>query len=208
MTSTIVDAVIVLIIAISGFLAYARGFTRETLAIGGWIVAAGAAFYFAPFVEPLIAEVPFVGDFLRSSCTLSILAAFAVSFAAVLVLLSIVTPLISSLILDSPLGALDRGFGFLFGVARGVALVAVLYLLYGLIVPQDQRLAAVDEARTVALIADAAAALEAAAPKEVPPFIATRIDRLMGVCGAAPALPGAPTTAPTTAPGAAPVTGG
>ena len=98
MTAAIADAAILLIIAISAFLAYARGLTREALAIGGWVVAALGAFFFAPFVEPLIAEIPVVGDFLRSSCTLSLLAAFAVCFAAILILLSIVTPLISSVV--------------------------------------------------------------------------------------------------------------
>jgi membrane protein required for colicin V production len=187
MTAAIADAAILLIIAISAFLAYARGLTREALAIGGWIVAALAAFFFAPFVEPLIAEVPWLGDFLRSSCTLSLLAAFAACFAAVLILLSIVTPIISGVILDSALGPFDRGLGFLFGVARGVALVAVLYLLYGLLVPENQRIAALEEAQSIGLISDAAQALQENAPQELPPFIATRIDRLMGACG--PAAP-------------------
>ena len=193
MTAAIADAAILLIVAISGFLAYARGLTREALAIGGWVVAALGAFFFAPFVEPLIAEVPYLGDFLRSSCTLSLLAAFAVAFAAILILLSIVTPLISSVILDSALGPFDRGLGFLFGVARGVILVAVLYLLYGLLVPVDQRIAALEEAHSIALIADAAELLRANAPTELPPFIGERIDRLMGVCGPADAGPGVAT---------------
>ncbi len=185
MTAALADAAILLIVAISAFLAYARGLTREALAIGGWVIAALGAFFFAPFIEPLIGEIPVLGAFLRSSCTLSMLAAFALCFAVILILLSIVTPLISSVVLDSALGPFDRGLGFLFGVARGVALVAVLYLLYGLAVPETQRVAALEQARSIALIADAAETLRAAAPQELPPFIGQRIDRLMGVCGSA-----------------------
>ena len=185
MTATIVDAVILLIVLISGMLAYARGFTREALAIAGWIVAAFGAFYFAPFLEPLIREIPVVGDFLRSSCTLSVLTAFAVSFAIILVLISIFTPLISGAILESAIGPIDRGLGFLFGVARGVVLVAVLYLLYDLLVPLEQRVEAVEAARSVALIGDAAEVIRANAPARVPDWLGARIDGLMGACGGA-----------------------
>jgi membrane protein required for colicin V production len=185
MTSTLVDAVILLIIVISGMLAYARGFTREALAIAGWIVAAFGAFYFAPFLEPLIREIPVVGDFLRSSCTLSILAAFAVAFAIVLVLISIFTPLISGAILESALGPIDRGLGFLFGAARGLVLVAVLYLLYDLLVPLDQRVAAVDAARSASFIEETAEIIRANAPQEAPEWLGSRIDRLVGACGEA-----------------------
>ena len=183
MTFTLVDAVVLLVVLISGMLAFARGFTREALALAGWIVAAFGAFYFAPFLEPLIREVPVVGEFLRSSCTLSVLAAFAIAFAIILVLISIFTPLISSAILDSALGPLDRGLGFLFGVARGVLLVAVLYLLYDLLVPLDQRVEMVDGAQSMVLIGDAAEAIRANAPTRAPDWLGARIDRLMGVCG-------------------------
>jgi membrane protein required for colicin V production len=192
MTASIVDAVILLVVLISGMLAYARGFTREALAIAGWIVAALGAFYFAPFLEPLIREIPVVGEFLRSSCTLSVLAAFAAAFAIILVLISIFTPLISGAILESALGPIDRGLGFLFGAARGVVLVAVLYLLYDLLVPLDQRLVAVDDARSIAFIEDAAETIRANAPETAPDWLGQRIDRLVGACGeAAPAGNGA-----------------
>jgi membrane protein required for colicin V production len=183
MTFTLVDAVVLLIVAVSAFLAYARGFTREALAIGGWIAAALGAFFFAPFLEPLIGELPLVGGFLRSSCTLSILAAFAVAFAAILVLLAIFTPLLSNAVRDSAIGALDKGLGFLFGVARGVALAAVLFLLYDLLVPPDQRIAAIDGAQSVRLVAEAAGLIRENAPEETPQWLGARIDRLMGACG-------------------------
>jgi membrane protein required for colicin V production len=192
----VTDAVVLVIVAISGFLAYARGLTREALAIGGWVVAALVSFFLAPFVEPLIREVPVVGDFLRSSCTLSVLAAFAAVFAGVLILLSIFTPIVSGLVLDSILGPVDRGLGFLFGVARGVVLVAVLYLLYDLLVPPDQRLEAIDAARSIALISDTAERLRAVAPAELPDWLGARIDRLVGACGGATPVPGATASAP------------
>jgi membrane protein required for colicin V production len=182
---TITDAVVLLIILISAFLAYARGLTREMLAIGGWVVAALVAFYFAPFLEPLVREIPVVGGFLRSSCTLSALASFVAVFALALMLLAIFTPLVSGLVRDGVLGPIDRSLGFVFGAARGVVLVAVLFMLYDLVAPTDQRLADIDNARSLALIGETAELLKAHAPTEVPHWLAVRIDRLTGSCGGA-----------------------
>ena len=49
MNFTYVDAIVGVITLLSAFLAYNRGFTRELFAIGGWILAAFAAFYFRPY---------------------------------------------------------------------------------------------------------------------------------------------------------------
>jgi membrane protein required for colicin V production len=183
MAVTITDAVVLLIVLISAGLAFSRGLTREVLAIGGWVVAALAAFYFAPFVEPLIREIPVVGSFLRSSCTLSALASFVAMFALVLMLLAIFTPLVSGLVRDSAIGPIDKGLGFIFGATRGLVLVAVLYMLYDLVAPADQRLADIDNAQSVRLIGDTADLLRANAPTEIPPWLARRIDGLTGGCG-------------------------
>lgn len=186
MSFTIADAVVALIVFVSGFLAYARGVTREALAIGGWIVAGLASFYLAPFVEPLMAEIPYAGDYLRSSCTLSILAAFAVVFAAMLLLLSIVTPVLSGLVRDTAvIGPIDAALGFLFGVARGLLVAAALYMIYDLVVPQNQRLAAIENAASGQMVRDVADKLRDSAPDAAPDWLTGRIDRLMGACGEA-----------------------
>ncbi|MGR3781759.1 MAG: CvpA family protein, partial [Albimonas sp.] len=39
MSFTIVDGVVLAVLALSGILAWSRGLTREALAIAGWIVA-------------------------------------------------------------------------------------------------------------------------------------------------------------------------
>ncbi|SEA14462.1 CvpA family protein [Rubrimonas cliftonensis] len=189
MAFTVVDLVVLGVVAVSGLLAYSRGLTREALAIGGWILAGLGAFFFAPLVEPLLREIPVVGDFLRTSCTLAMLAGFAVSFALILLLLAIFTPLVSGMVRESAIGPLDSAAGFLFGVARGVALVAVLYLLYDLVVPIEQRVEAIDGARSAVWLGDAAEAIRASAPETAPAWLTDRIDRLMGACGEPPATP-------------------
>jgi len=62
-----IDLGVVVIVLVSALLAYTRGFTRELFAIGGWILAALLAFYFAPLLEPLIRELPVIGGFLAKT---------------------------------------------------------------------------------------------------------------------------------------------
>ena len=78
---TIIDGVVALVIVLSALLAYGRGFIRELMAIVGWIAAAVLAFLFAPRVEPLVREIPVIGDFLADSCELSVIGAFALVLA-------------------------------------------------------------------------------------------------------------------------------
>ena len=56
--------------------------------------------------------------------------AFAAVFAIGLILASLFTPLLSSVVQRSALGGADQGLGFLFGVARGVILILVAFLVY------------------------------------------------------------------------------
>lgn len=147
---TYIDGAVALVIVISALLAYSRGFVREALAIAGWIGAAILAFVFAPQAVPLVRQLPVLGDFIGDSCELAILGGFAAVFAVALVVFAIFTPLFSGAVQRSALGPIDQGLGFLFGVARGVLLVAIAFFVYetvlaaqGLTVVEDSRAAAV-----------------------------------------------------------------
>lgn len=184
MDLTLADGAVALIVLVSALLAYNRGVTREALAIGGWVVAGLAAFYFAPMVSPLVLEIPVVANILRSSCTLTVLASFAIVFAGALLILSIFTPLLSSAVQDTILGPIDRALGFLFGLARGVLLIGVLYLLYDTLVNESERIAMIDQSFSHGFISDAADAIRVQAPTAMPEWLQTRIDQLMGECSA------------------------
>ncbi len=178
---TIFDGVVAGAILISAVLAYSRGFVREVMSIAGWIAAAVVAFIFAPDVVPLLNEVPYVGDFIGDSCELGILASFAAVFVLSLVLISLFTPVFSSAVQNSPLGGLDAGLGFLFGVARGALLVVVALIAYDRIAG-DEPIAAVAESRTAAIFADAQASVEEQIPTEAPDWILSRYEQLTGTC--------------------------
>jgi membrane protein required for colicin V production len=180
---TIVDGVVALVIVVSAILAYSRGFVREVMSIAGWIVAAILAYMFAPKAEPLVREIPVLGNFLGDSCELAIIAAFAAVFALALVIVSIFAPLFSSAVQRSALGGLDQGLGFLFGVLRGLLLVAVALVVYDRAVT-GEAIPMVDNSRTAQVFASVQDSLNDQIPEDAPGWIVGRYEDLVGSCGA------------------------
>ncbi len=188
---TIVDGGVALVVIVSAILAYSRGFVREALSIAGWVAAAVVAFIFAPRVQPLIHEIPLVKDFLGESCELSIIAAFAAVFALTLVIVSIFTPLFSSAVQRSALGGLDQGLGFLFGVMRGLLLVAIALVVYDRVLSEP--IPMIDDSRSNKIFATSQESLNNSIPENAPAWIVQRYEELVGSCGA-------PVVAPVVAP--------
>lgn len=180
---TLVDAAVAVTVVVSAILAYSRGFVREALAILGWLAAAFLAFVMAPVAEPLVREIPYVGDILGDSCELTIIAAFAAVFAVVLMLTAFFTPLFSTLIRNSALGGLDQGLGFFFGVLRGFVLVAVALMVFQRAVPAGN-FAVVDNSRSAAVFARLQGSLADAVPDDAPNWIVRQYEALIGNCAA------------------------
>lgn len=180
---TIVDAVVAVVILLSAILAYSRGVVREILAIAGWVAAAVLAFIFAPQAEPLIKQIPVLDKFLGGSCELSVIAAFAAVFAVALIVMSIFTPLFSSAVQRSALGGVDQGLGFLFGVLRGILLVAVAFVAYDRAM-SGAGIPVVDNSQSAKVFASLQDRLNAEVPEDAPGWITARYQDLIGKCGA------------------------
>lgn len=178
---TIVDGVVALVIVISALLAYSRGFVREAMAIAGWIAAAVLAFIFAPQAEPLMAEIPVVGEFLSDSCELSLIGAFFAVLAVSLIIVSFFTPLFSTLVQRSALGGIDQGFGFFFGVLRGILLVTIAFFLYNVVIT-GQSFAMVDDSRSAEVFERLIGKVEDRNPEEALGWITGKYETLMGHC--------------------------
>ncbi|NPD13796.1 CvpA family protein [Xinfangfangia sp. D13-10-4-6] len=194
---TWVDGGAALIILLSAILAYSRGLVREGMAIVGWIGAAVVAFFFAGPAMPIVRELPVVGKFLADSCELSVVAAFAAVFAIALIVAALFTPLLSSIIQRSALSGIDQALGFLFGVVRGILLIAVAFIVYDRAL-SNSSIAAIDESRTAKVFANFQASIDGAIPSDAPGWIVARYNDLTNVCAgealpAAPAAPAAPT---------------
>ncbi len=180
---TIVDGIVAAIVVMSALLAYSRGLVREAMAIVGWIVAAILAFMFAAQVQPLVKELPVVGEFLSDSCELSIIAAFAAVFTVALLIVSLFTPLFSSLIQRSALGGLDQALGFFFGVARGILLVAIAFFVYETVITA-QDVAMIDDSRSAAVFSRFSGRIEEQNPEQALGWITAQYEQLVGVCDA------------------------
>lgn len=180
---TIIDGVVAGIIVISALLAYSRGVVREVMAIIGWIAAAIVAFIFADQVQPLVKEIPVVGGFLADSCELSVIGAFAIVFAVTLLVVSIFTPLFSHLVSRSVLGGLDQALGFLFGVARGILLVAIGFFVYDTVITA-QDIPMVDDSRSAAVFSRFTDKIEEQDPDQALGWITAQYEELVSNCDA------------------------
>lgn len=178
----IVDGVCLALIVVSAVLAWARGFVRELMSIAGWVIAAIAAFAFAPAVEPLMREIPILRDLIGSSCELGVLAGFVAVFAVALVIVSLFTPLLSGAVQNSAIGPLDQGAGLIFGVARGVLLIAIAFVVYDRVLGGTGGIPQIDASYTRALFAGVESQLAAALPADAPQWIAGQYERLVGGC--------------------------
>ena len=182
MDFTIIDGVVAIVIILSALLAYGRGLVREVMAIVGWIAAAVLGFMFAPRVEPLVREIPVVGDIIADSCELSVIGAFAIVFSIALIVMSLFTPLVSSLIRRSALGGLDQGLGFFFGVVRGLLLVAIAFFVYDTIMT-GQEFTIVDESRSAAVFGRFTGDIQEQEPEQALGWITQQYENLVGSCG-------------------------
>ncbi len=158
----ILDIVLVGIMLISGFLALMRGFVREVFAIvswGGAVVAAYIAFDYEPLRQ-------LASQYIESE-TFSRLVIVGAVFLVTLVIFSLITMKLADWILDSGIGALDRTLGFVFGLARGLLLVAVAYIFFIYWIPQDQFPKWVSQAKTLRTIDHTSTYIIAVLPNEI-----------------------------------------
>jgi len=126
-----VDIVIPGIIAISALFSLLRGFVKEALSLLGWLAASWIALTFAQdFADLLLTGI--------SAPSVRVVVSFTILFVVTLVVTALVNRLAGSLVSKTGLSGTDRMIGMIFGIARGVVLVAVLVLLAGMTtMPQD-----------------------------------------------------------------------
>ena len=186
---TLIDGIAALVIVVSALLAYSRGLVREAMAIAGWIGATILAFLFADIAVPLVRQVPMVGDFIGDSCELSIIAGFAAVFAVALLVVSIFTPLFSSVVQRSALNGPDQALGFLFGVVRGVLLVAVAFFVYQTVL-STQDIAMIEDSRSARIFNRFGGTLEEREPEAALGWLTAQYTQLISSCeaGAAPVV--------------------
>ncbi len=156
----IADVVIVIVLLISGLLAYFRGLVREVLSLATWIGAALAAGYGFAYAQPYVREIiaiKVVADIVTG----------VVLFVVALVILTLLNHAISGRVKESALGALDRGLGFLFGLLRGALLVSVAYIAATWFWTDDELAPYIADARAKPYVQQSAEFLRQIVPKNM-----------------------------------------
>ncbi len=125
------DYVILVILSISALISLMRGFVREAISLLGWVVAVWAGITFMGMAANMLAayiSVPSVRQ----------IAGFFVIFGGLLLLTGLTNFVAGRLVDSTGLSGTDRVLGMVFGVGRGVVIVALLILAAGLTpLPQD-----------------------------------------------------------------------
>jgi membrane protein required for colicin V production len=117
---TIFDYGVIAVLVISALFSTLRGMTREFLGLTGWFVSIALSRVIAPYLEPTIDSFVPVED-------LAEILSWALPFAGSVVVWYILASLISPGLKRAGLGVLDRWLGILFGIARGLVLITLLY---------------------------------------------------------------------------------
>lgn len=120
-----VDYAILAIVLISAFVSLLRGFVKEALSLMGWVLAFWISLTFSGNLAAVLKNS-------ISSPTLRLIAAFAILFLLALMVTAVVNYFASRLVAVTGLTGTDRMLGMVFGILRGMVLVAVLVLLAGL----------------------------------------------------------------------------
>ncbi len=142
-----IDLAVLIILVISAGVAFFRGFIREVLTIvgvlGGVMAAVSLGGDFLPIVNGWFGveegkEPGKLFDLIPNDYV-ALFTAYAGIFLGVFVLLQLLSHLLSSSIKALGLGPVDRLLGIFFGLARGVIVIAVLYLPFHYILPEENK---------------------------------------------------------------------
>ena len=117
------DIIILVIILVSAFFSFFRGFSLELLSISGWIISfAGSYVYGTNLVNTF--------NKLINNILISTGASYVVVFLLIFIIFSFLTRKFSLFIKDSYVGYLDKTLGFIFGIIRGYLIVSLSFFCF------------------------------------------------------------------------------
>lgn len=117
-----VDGLFIAVIILSALVSLWRGFVREALSLATWVLAFWIAWAFSERASPWFArwiETP----------SLQTVAGFALLFFVVLLIGALINHFAALAIEKTGLSGTDRMVGMIFGLLRGVVLVAILVMV-------------------------------------------------------------------------------
>jgi membrane protein required for colicin V production len=160
------DFAALVVLGLSGVMAFARGLIREVFSIIAFIGGAIAAVFFASMGRPLVEQ------FTPLSGPLASVAAGLMIFLIVFIIITVITSTVAKTAHQSTeIGSFDRAAGLAFGILRGILVVSLFVLLMrqtqptDATTPADPMQDAIRGARTYPIYEGVAKVLEAVLPQ-------------------------------------------
>ena len=157
----VLDGFVLIVLLLSGLLAFLKGFVHGVLSLVSWAGGGAAAWFGTDYVKPYarqIITVEWIAD-IAAGMALFLLGLFA---------LSIVAKALSGLIQQSGMNSLDRSLGLLFGLVRGAVIIGALFVfIVNVIWDPIDRPAWIKDAKSTPLIDKTVAWAQGVAPKEM-----------------------------------------
>lgn len=135
----ILDIVVVVVLFISAIIAFLRGLIREVLTIAGVAGGLAAAYFLGPILIPIMRSSLGIGDVtgaeemekffgILPQDVVADALSYGLIFIIVVILLSVISHFAAESVKKIGLGAIDRTFGFIFGLLRGILILGLLYM--------------------------------------------------------------------------------
>ena len=118
----IADYLVIAAVVLSAIVGAVRGFLREAIALGTWIVALFVAWHFSDIIAPHLGGVlaaQYVRPWAARVITVALILLFGAGLGAI----------VGHYARLSIFSGMDRFLGFLFGAARGAVLIGVFVIL-------------------------------------------------------------------------------
>lgn len=143
----IIDILVGAVLLISLLISFFRGFIREILTVFGLAGAVFGAIIIGPMLDPILLSMltdpnAEEAEKLFGVVPMSLVAtliAYGGVFVILMIILSLISHFLSSAAEKIGLGSLDRTLGAIFGLARGVLLLGLLYLPFHYLMDEEQK---------------------------------------------------------------------
>lgn len=164
----IIDIVVIAVLLISAAIAFARGFIREVLTILGVVGGVVAAYSLGGLASVYTRQWMGVQEGAEPEKLFDIvpynLVADALAYGGVFILVVITLSILSHFLAESVkslgLGAIDRTFGVIFGLARGALLLGLLYLPVYMLADKETKASWFEGSRSFFYLEQTAAVIE------------------------------------------------
>lgn len=142
----IIDIVVGLIVLASALISFMRGLIREVLTIAGVVGGILAAVFVGPMLAPTVRDWFGVTEDSKEKLfdiipmeIVADITTYGVIFISVVIVLSVASHFISGAAKAVGLGPVDRTLGVVFGIARAMILLGLVYLPFHLFMKEDDK---------------------------------------------------------------------